>query len=151
MIDTVNVNLAFFTQAQDATGDAAGSAKSAAGDVSGSAKSATGDVTSSAKSAAGDVKGAAQSAGRQVDQATPDLSGVFDDIAGKVIAYSPHCATLIASTLACLQTVAGRADQPTKGNDQRCAVPDTCRSNLISTCFIRPRKACELNFKDSAL
>ncbi len=71
-------------QAQDATGDAAGSAKSAAGDVSGSAKSASGDITSSAKSAAGDVKGAAQSAGRQVDQATPDLSGVFDDAVGKV-------------------------------------------------------------------
>ena len=52
--------------------------------MSGSAKSAGGDVAQSAKSAVGDVKGAAQSAGRQVDQATPDLSGVFDDIAGKV-------------------------------------------------------------------
>ena len=71
-------------QAQDAAGDAAGSAKSATGDVTGSAKSASGDVASSAKSAAGDAKGAAQSAGRQVDQATPDLSGVFDGILDKV-------------------------------------------------------------------
>ena len=71
-------------QAQDAAGDAAGSAKSATGDVSGSAKSAGGDVASSAKSAAGDAKGAAQSAGRQIDQATPDLSGVFDGILDKV-------------------------------------------------------------------
>ena len=74
-------------QAQDATGDAAGSAKSAAGDVSGSAKSAGGDLTSGAKSAVGDAKGAAQGAGRQIDQATPDLSGVFDDIVGKVLFF----------------------------------------------------------------
>ena len=72
-------------QAQDAAGDAAGSAKSATGDVTGSAKSAGGDVASNAKSAAGDAKGAAQSAGRQIDQATPDLSAnPFDDLLGKV-------------------------------------------------------------------
>ena len=75
-------------QAQDAAGDAAGSAKSATGDVSGSAKSAGGDVAQSAKSAVGDVKGAAQSAGRQVDQATPDLSAnPFDDILGKASCF----------------------------------------------------------------
>ena len=78
-------------QAQDAAGDA----KSAAGDVSGSAKSASGDVTASAKSAVGDAKGAAQSAGRQVDQATPDLSGIFDDILDKV------CPSRIASAFLC--------------------------------------------------
>lgn len=71
-------------QAQDAAGDAAGSAKSAAGDASGSAKSAGGDITSGAKSAVGDAKGAAQGAGRQIDQATPDLSGVFDGLLDKV-------------------------------------------------------------------
>ena len=55
--------------------------------MSGSAKSAGGDLTSGAKSAVGDAKGAAQGAGRQIDQATPDLSGVFDDIVGKVPFY----------------------------------------------------------------
>lgn len=70
-----------FTQAKSAAGDA----KSSLGDATGGAKSAGGDVAQNAKSAVGDVKGAAQSAGRQVDQATPDLSGVFDDIAGKVL------------------------------------------------------------------
>ena len=77
-------------QAQDAAGDAAGSAKSATGDVTGSAKSAGGDIASNAKSAAGDAKGAAQSAGRQIDQATPDLSGVFDDVVGKVLPEVPN-------------------------------------------------------------
>ena len=62
--------------------------------MTGSAKSAGGDVASNAKSAAGDAKGAAQSAGRQISQATPDLSGVFDDVAGKVIpeTYIKACA-----------------------------------------------------------
>ena len=67
---------------------AAGDAQSAAGDVSGSAKSAGGDVAQNAKSAAGDAKGAAQSAGRQIDQATPDLSGILDDLTGKARALS---------------------------------------------------------------
>lgn len=71
-------------QAQGAAGDAAGSAKSAAGDVAGSAKSGGGDITQGAKGALGDAKGAAQGAGRQIDQATPDLSGVFDGILEKV-------------------------------------------------------------------
>ena len=76
---------------------AAGDAQSAAGDVSGSAKSASGDVAQNAKSAVGDAKGAAQSAGRQVDQATPDLSGVFDDIVGKVGSVISGISTVISA------------------------------------------------------
>ena len=64
--------------------------------MSGSAKSAGGDITSGAKSAVGDAKGAAQGAGRQIDQATPDLSGVFDDIVGKVgPSYPVHGASAL--------------------------------------------------------
>jgi hypothetical protein len=44
-------------KAQNAAGDAAGSAKSAVGGVKGDASSTAGDIASSAKQAGGDLKG----------------------------------------------------------------------------------------------
>ena len=73
--------------------------------MTGSAKSAGGDVASSAKSAAGDAKGAAQSAGRQIDQATPDLSGVFDGILDKVKVFFCYAADSFVFVMAIRQVM----------------------------------------------